>query len=430
MYCNNHAILVLMVYSLPLPAKLTDMELVKLALIREGKTPPDKRVALTPAQAAELMTRYPQLKIIVERSEIRAIPDSEYAAAGIEVMDDVSDADIMVGVKEVNIEDLVPSKTYLFFSHTFKKQPYNRDLLRAILDKNIRLIDYEVLTYPEGGRVLGFGRYAGIVGAYNSFLAYGKKTGLYSLKPAHLCRDRKEVEEELKKVQLEPDFKLVLTGRGRVGMGAREMITLLDIMEVNHNDFLSQEFEGPVFTHLSTGDYNARKDGGAFERLHFYSHAQEYKSTFLDYAKRANMFIAGHYWSSEAPFIFSRQDAKDPDVRLKVVGDISCDIDGPIASTIRPSTVAEPHYGYDPISESETDFMNPNAIGVMAVDNLPCELPKDAAEDFGSELMEKVIPPLLGEDEDRIIWRGTQTLLSGKLTPHFAYLQDYVEGKE
>lgn len=406
------------------------MELVKLALIREGKMPPDKRVALTPKQSAELMNRYPQLKIVVQRSSVRGIPDSDYVAAGVEVVDDISDADIMVGVKEVNIEDLIPNKTYLFFSHTFKKQPYNRKLLRAILEKNIRLIDYEVLTYPEGGRVIGFGRYAGIVGAYNSFLAYGKKTGRYTLKPAHLCRDRKEVEQELLKVQLEPGFKLVLTGRGRVGMGAREIITLLDITEVNHNDFLSREFEGPVFTHLSTGDYNARKDGGEFERLHFYSHAQEYKSTFLAYAKRADMFIAGHYWSSGSPFIFSREDAKDPNVTLKVVGDISCDIDGPIASTIRPSTIAEPHYGYDPQTESETDFMNPNAIGVMAVDNLPCELPRDASADFGSELMEKVIPPLLGQDEDKIIWRGTQTLLSGKLAPHFAYLQDYVDGEK
>lgn len=405
------------------------MELVKLALLREGKMPPDKRVALTPKQSAELMSRHPQLKVVAQSSAIRAFRDSDYVAAGVEVVDDISDADIMVGVKEVNIDDLIPNKTYFFFSHTFKKQPYNRDLLRAILEKNIRLIDYEVLTYPEGGRVLGFGRYAGIVGAYNSFVAYGKKTNEYELKPAHLCRDRKEVEQELQKVQFSPNFKMVMTGKGRVGMGIREIVELIDIQEVNHNDFLNHSFEGPVFTHIDVQHYNEHKEGKDFERRHYFGHSSEYRSTFLKYAQCADLFIAGHYWATGAPFLFTREDAKDPAFSLKVVGDVSCDIDGPVASTLRASTIAEPHYGYNPQTESETDFMDPKSIGVMAVDNLPCELPKDASEDFGSELMEKVIPPLLGQDEDKIIWRGTQTLLSGKLAPHFAYLQNYVDGK-
>lgn len=406
------------------------MDIVKVALIKEGKVPPDKRVALTPTHCANLMEQFPQLKIIAQSSNIRAIADSEYVAAGIEVREDVSDCNIMIGVKEVNIEDLIPSKTYLFFSHTFKKQPYNRDLLRAILNKKIRLIDYEVLTYPNGGRVLGFGRYAGIVGAYNSLLAYGKKTGLYNLKPAHQCYDREEVEQELKKVKLHDDFKLVMTGKGRVGAGAREIISLIDIREVNHDDFLKQDFPHPVFTHLDVEHYNAHKVGKPFERKHLFAFANEYKSTFAPYTHRADLYIACHYWSSEAPFLFTREDAKDPQFSLKVVGDISCDIDGPVASTLRPSTIADPLYGYDPQSESEVDFMQPNAIGVMAVDNLPCELPRDASQDFGEELSEKVMPHLLGEDTEKIIWRATQTLLSGELSPHFNYLQDYVEGKE
>jgi alanine dehydrogenase len=407
------------------------MDIVKVALIKEGKVPPDKRVALTPVQCVTLMQRYPNLKIVVQRSAIRAITDSEYAAHGIELRDEVSDCHVLVGVKEVNIADLIPEKTYLFFSHTFKKQPYNRELLRAILSRRIRLIDYEVLTYPNGGRVIGFGRYAGIVGAYNTMRAYGLKSGRYSLKPAHQCHDRKEVEQELLKVTLPDDFRLVMTGMGRVGMGAREIVDLLDIEQVNHEDFLNVDYGRPVFTHIDVQDYHRHKDPSVgFDRKHFFAYPDEYISTFPRYAHRAEVYIACHYWSSKAPFLFTRKDAKDPGFRLKVVGDISCDIDGPVASTIRPSTIADPLYGYDPLSERETDFMNPDAIGVMAIDNLPCELPRDASEDFGQELMEKVFPHLLGSDEDKIIWRATQTLFSGELAPHFAYLQDYVNGTE
>src|SRR5690554_2149323 len=406
------------------------MEPVKVALIREGKNPPDKRVALTPDQCVQLMQQFPQLTIIAQTSGVRAIPDSAYVAAGIEVREDISDADIMIGVKEVNIEDLVANKTYLFFSHTFKKQPYNRKLLRAILNKKIRLIDYEVLKYPAGGRVIGFGRYAGIVGAYNSLLAYGLKTNRYNLKPAHQCADRKEVEEELKKVKLHPDFKLVMTGVGRVGMGAREIIDQLGIQQVNHNDFLSVEYDHPVFTHIDVQHYNEHNDGKPFDRKHFFAFPGEYHSIFSRYMHVSHLFLACHYWSAGAPFLFTRQDVKDPQVKLRVVGDVSCDIDGPVASTLRPSTIAEPLYGYHPETESEVDFMDPRAIGVMAIDNLPCELPKDASEDFGREMVEKVMPHLLGNDEEKIIWRGTQTLLSGELAPHFNYLHDYVTGKE
>ena len=406
------------------------MELTKVALIKEGKVPPDKRVALTPQQCVYLTERFPQLRIVVQKSEIRAIPDSDYAAAGIDVASDISDADIMIGVKEVNIDDLIPRKTYLFFSHTYKKQPYNRELLRAILEKSIRLVDYEVMTYPDGGRVLGFGRYAGIVGAYNTLLAYGEKTGRYTLKPAHECEDRREVECELEKVKVNPDFRMVITGKGRVGAGAREIIDQLDIREVNHADYLESEFNYPVFTHIDVGEYNTHKEGKPFDRKHFFAYPEEYRSAFLPFAHRSDVYIACHYWSAKAPFLFTREDAKDPNFSLKVVGDISCDINGPVASTIRPSTIAEPLYGYNPNTEQEVDFLEKGAIGVMAVDNLPCELPKDASEDFGQELKEKVIPPLIGEDVDKIIWRATETLNNGTLAPHFAYLQEYVDGKD
>lgn len=406
------------------------MEKIKIGLIREGKVPPDHRVPLTPKQCKSIQTIYPNVEIVVQPSPVRAYKDEEYTAEGIRLNENLSECDIIMGVKEVNIEDLIPNKTFIFFSHTIKKQPYNRNLLRAILEKKIRLIDYEVIKNKQNKRIIGFGRYAGIVGTYNAFLAYGLKKGLYELKRANKCRDRKEMESEMAKIQLPSDTKIVLTGFGRVGHGAREVIDLLPIKEVSPEEFLSQKFSEPVFTQLEVEDYYGRIDGKPFVKSEFYSNPELYKSTFSRFLKESDLYIPCHFWSNKSPFIITKDDLRMPDLRLSVVADISCDIAGPIASTIRSSKIADPIYGYNPITESEDDFMKPGNIAVMAVDNLPCELPLDASEDFGNELMRQVLPVLLKEDPDNIIQRATETTFEGRLSDNFSYLQDYVDGKE
>ncbi len=406
------------------------MEKINIGVVREGKVPPDKRVPLTPEQCIKLQTIYPNVKVVVQPSPIRAFKDHEYSDLGIELNEDLTGCDILIGVKEVNIEDLIPNKKYLFFSHTFKKQPYNRELLRAILDKQIQLIDYEVLKNKSNRRIIGFGRYAGIVGCYNGFLTYGLKHNLYTLKPANECVNRKEVEEELKKVVLPKNTKIVLTGFGRVGHGAREIMALLPIKEVSPEEFLSGDFDEPVFAHLEVEDYYAAKDGSPFNKSVFYKEPELFNATFNRYLSKSDMYIPCHYWSAKADFIFTREDLKADDVRLSVVADISCDIDGPVPCTIRSSKIADPIYGYDPIEEEETDFRADNAIAVMAVDNLPCELPLDASDDFGSELIKEVFPALLKDDKDAIIARGSQTTLNGELSSFFGYLDAYVAGKE
>ncbi|NEN23362.1 alanine dehydrogenase [Cryomorpha ignava] len=402
--------------------------MTKLGIIREGKTPPDKRVPLTPKQCRELLDTYSNLEIYVQPSPIRAFPDSEYEKEGIQLREDLSNCDILMGVKEVPLHMLIPSKKYMFFSHTFKEQPYNRNLLKAILEKNISLIDYEVLTSSSGKRLVGFGRYAGVVGCYNAMLAVGKKYGLFDLKPAHKCHNRKEVEEELKKVKLPSDFKIVITGNGRVAHGALEILNLLPIKKVSPEKYLKEKFVDPVFTQLSVSDYVKTKDGSKLVTNDFYNDPTPYESNFMRFAKESDLFIPCHYWDQDAPFLFSREDAKDIWFRIKVVADISCDIDGPVASTLRPSTISNPLYGYDPVAESETGFMNPRAIGVMAVDNLPCELPKDASEDFGRELIKNIFPELIGKKKSAVIQRATQTTLEGELAEDYKYLNDYVTG--
>lgn len=406
------------------------MKKIKIGLIREGKVPPDHRVPLTPKQCKSIQAIYPNVEIIVQPSPIRAYKDEEYVAEGICLNEDLSECDIILGVKEVKVEDLIPNKKYLFFSHTIKKQPYNRDLLRAILEKKIHLIDYETLKNKQNKRIIGFGRYAGIVGTYNAFRTLGLKKGLYDLKPAYQCKDRKEMEAEMDKIKLPSNVKIVLTGGGRVGHGAREIIDILPIKEVTPEEFLNNEFSEPVFTHLEVEDYYGRKDGKEFDKSEFYSNPELYKSTFNRFLSEADVYIPCHFWSNKSPFIITNEDLRKSDLRLSVVADISCDIKGPIASTIRPSKIADPIYGYNPITQQEDDFKKDGVIAVMAVDNLPCELPLDASEDFGNELLRYVLPVLLKEDPDNIIGRASETTSDGKLTENFKYLQPYVDGLE
>lgn len=400
---------------------------MKLGVIREGKNPPDKRVVLTPQQCQYIATNYPTIELKVQKSEIRKFKDEEYSALGIPVVDTVEDCDVLLGVKEVPINELIPNKKYLFFSHTFKEQPYNRNLLNAILEKNIQLIDWEVITNEKGKRLIAFGRYAGIVGCYNGFIGFGKKHGLYSLKRAHECEDRADMEAQIPNIQLPNDFKLVLTGKGRVAGGAIEVLDKIGLKKVSPEDFLEKSFNEPVYTQLGVEYYNKNKDGKPFNKKSFFNDPTQHESDFLRFAQVANMYIACHYWDSRAPFIFSREDLRDENWKISIVADVSCDIDCAVASTIRPSTIADPFYGYNKQTEAEDDFMKEEVVGVMAVDNLPCELPKDASVDFGQMFIDHVLEPLTGNDPHDIIWRASETK-DGKLTPHFAYLEDYIAG--
>ncbi|MCC5918876.1 MAG: alanine dehydrogenase [Cryomorphaceae bacterium] len=400
-----------------------------IGIIREGKTPPDKRVPFTPEQLVEFKDKF-DVDIIVEPSPIRAYPDDEYRKLGIEVSADLSNCDVLMGVKEVPMDQLIPDKTYFFFSHTIKEQPYNRELLRKILQKNIRLIDYEVLTKPSGVRLVGFGRYAGIVGAYNGILAWGKYSKTYDLKPANQCYDRTELNEQLKSVRLPPSFKIVLTGTGRVSKGAQEVLDDLGIEKVSPLEFLDRDYNAPVYTVLEVNHYFFRADNKPFDKAAFYQNPVGHLARFKPFANSSDMYIPCHFWDSRSPFIFTNDDARHAKNRIKIVADVSCDIDGPICSTKRPSTIDKPLYGYDPITHSEVPFGQPGSIGVMAVDNLPCELPRDASRDFGAELMENVMPALLGDDPTEIISRASITDGAGKLGPHFTHLKNYVEHED
>jgi len=401
---------------------------MKFAIIKERKNPPDRRVVFSPGKLKEFQDQFPLSEIKVENSNIRIFADEKYKELGFEVSEDISDCEVLFGVKEVPISALIPNKKYFFFSHTIKKQPYNRKLLQAILEKNIELFDHETIIKENGARLIGFGRYAGIVGAYNGFRAIGITKETFNLPKAETLENQQELISELKKINVS-NIKILLTGSGKVAYGAKEMLDAMKIKMVSINDYITKTFSESVYCFLDVLDYNKRKDGKVIDNYDFYNNPEEYESDFMRFANVADFFIAGHFYGNGAPYLFTREDAKSEDFNIKYVADISCDVDGPVASTLRASTIANPFYGYNPKTESEVDFKDKNAIVVMAVDNLPCELPQDASEGFGEMFLENVIPAFFNNDKYGVLERAKMTE-NGKLTARFSYLQDYVDGKE
>lgn len=399
------------------------MQKIKIGVLREEKNPPDKRVPLTPLICSDLVVKNSNLEIVVQPSKVRCYSDDEYTAFGVPLQEDLSDCDILMGVKEVPVEKLMPGKKYFFFSHTIKKQSHNQKLMKALIEKKVQMIDYETLTDKNHNRIIGFGRYAGVVGAYNGILGYGLKYDLFRIKPAHLCRDRAEMEEELKRVKL-PNIKIALTGGGRVANGAIETLSALRIRKVTPEEFLMMSFREPVYCQLNPRDYVERPNDHNFDLNDFFTHPEHFVSKFPAFTKVTDLFISAHYWDPRSPKMFTAEDIKAKDFHISVIADITCDMDGSVPSTIRSSTITQPFYGYNMRTDKEDLPFNKETICVMAVDNLPCELPRDASDDFGKDLTERVLPNILGEDVDQVIERAS-ICKNGKLGVTFEYLSDY-----
>lgn len=398
---------------------------IKIGLITEGKTPPDKRVAFTPAQVEEIHQLFPHVKVVCQRSNARCFQDEEYKNAGAEIVDSIDDCDILFGIKEVPIANLISNKTYLFFSHTIKKQPYNRNLLKAVLEKNITLIDYEALKDSQGNRLVAFGRYAGIVGAYNALWTYGKRYNTFLLRRAFECFDINDLKIELRKVKLSP-IKIILTGGGRVAKGAMETLDTAGIRKVNVDEFLNKEFKEAVYVQLSSSDYHLHHAAAHFNRNEFHLHPENYTSDFEKFTKVADVLIAGAYWNPKAPKLFESENISRSNFKVKIIADITCDINGSIPSTKRASTILDPIYDYDFVSDKiYPEFAHDAYVTVMAIDNLPCELPRSSSEEFGRDLIDRILNPLILGKPEGVIERAI-VAKEKSLTPNFDYLTDYV----
>ncbi|WP_101260110.1 NAD(P)-dependent oxidoreductase [Labilibaculum filiforme] len=402
---------------------------IRIGVLRETKNPPDRRVAIPPVTGLQILNKYPHVSIYIQPSDIRCFTDSEYREQGYFLTDDLRDCDILIGVKEVAIPTLIPNKTYLFFSHTAKEQLYNRELLQQIINRNITLIDYEYLKNSKNKRLVAFGHWAGVVGAYKALRARGVRTDFFDLPPASACKDMEEMYMHLKKISLKP-IKILLTGGGRVAMGAMQTLRVLNLKEVTPTQFLHENFNEPVVCRIDPEHYVERIDGAVFSVQDFYENPTLYRSTFKPFTKVTDLFIACHYWDPKSPKFLKPEDYKEEDFKISVIADVSCDLNGPIASTLRASTIASSFYGYERFTEEETiPFIDKRNVTVMAVDNLPGELPRDSSIDFGEALYQNVYDYLFGEDPDGVVERAT-IAKGGQLTAHFAYLQAYLEGED
>jgi alanine dehydrogenase len=397
---------------------------MKIGIIKEYKSPPDKRVVFSPKKCVETLQKFPQVEFFVEKSDIRCFSDLEYEEMGLKVVTDLSNCDVLIGVKEVPIEKLIENKKYFFFSHTIKKQPYNKKLLQQIIKKNIELFDHETIVDNNNNRLIGFGYYAGVIGAYNGLRAYGLKNHTFSIPKAIDLKDRQEFNSILKSLSI-PNMKILLTGKGRVGSGTKEVLDFLKIKEVSAQDFINENYNESVYVNIDVLDYNY-SDSIENTVSNFYNYPEKFRSTFSKFLSVSDIYFAGHYHNPKAPKLITLDDIKNPDFNVQVIADISCDIDGPIASTIRPSTIENPTYGFHKEKLVECDFLDKNALAVMAVDNLPCELPRDSSEMFGEMFLKYVIPSFFNNDQENILMNSKITS-EGSLTDRFAYLSDYIQ---
>lgn len=368
------------------------------------------------------------MEIFVQPCNYRCYSDDEYRYHGIEIKEDLGDCDILLGIKEVNISYLIPGKTYFIFSHTVKRQPHNRKLLQEILSKKVRLIDWELLTDERHKRLIAFGRWAGIVGAYHALRMIGLKYHTFSIKQMSECHNFAGAQREFSKLKL-PPLKLVLTGTGRVSNGAAFLLDLVHIKKVSPYNFCYNEFDEIVYTQLGSGDMYHREGAEKFDRDDYHAHPELYKSNFYPFTRSADVMLNGIYWDKRIPVFFTKEQMKEKDFRIRIISDITCDIapNSSIPSTVMASSIEEPYYGYDAQNEKLIRPFTDDSIDVMAVDNLPNELPRDASEDFGNMLMSRVLPELKNENS-KILYRAT-IAMNGRLNQPYEYLADYVSVK-
>jgi alanine dehydrogenase len=398
--------------------------MLKIALIREGKTPPDNRVALTPAQCKWLIMNSPDTRILVQPSPSRCFPDKDYAQAGATITETIEHAEVLLGIKEVPKEQLIPNKKYLFFSHTKKAQPHNKPLMLEMVKKNITLIDYECLTHEDGQRIIGFGFFAGIVGAHNGMMAFGKRTGLFHLSRVKDVRDYRQLIHTYFGLKI-PPIKIAVTGSGRVAHGILEIMNLMGIHEVEPFDYLHKSYEYPVYVHLKGRDLYERKDDGTYNRQNFHQFPNEYRCSFSPYIKHTDILMNGVYWDKGIAPLFSAEEFQSAEFKIQTIADITNDEGGSVPINKGDSSIEDPVYGVDKITLEKTDAYHTNGVDIIAVGNLPNELPRDASRYFGEQLIKYILEDLT-KGSSPIIERAT-ILKHGKLTEQYMYLEDYVK---
>jgi len=405
------------------------ISIIKEARVDESRTP------FIPNQIQTLISNFSNLKILVQPSKNRCFKDEDYSKAGAKIEEDISQSDIIFGIKEVEISKLIENKTYLFFSHTSKIQNdssqstqnaaiiYKKTLLREVLKKKVTLIDYENIRDKSMNayRYLGFGRFAGIVGCYNTLNLYLKLQKKKLLPRAFEINNYKKIQKLLSKQNF-IKLKILQTGKGNVAKGSMEILKYANVKQISLNDYLNKKYDEAVFCNISFTEHVERNDGKDSSYQDFILNPHEYRSKAINYLHSTDMLITGHYWNPKFPKLFSLNQINEFK-NLKIIGDITCDINGSIPTTIRSTSIAKPYYSFDINSMKEINLSN-KGIAVMAVDNLPSELPCESSEEFGHSIMSEVLPYLINKDDGRI--NRATTTSKGKLCSSFSYLENFI----
>lgn len=396
--------------------------MLKIGLIKEGKVPSDNRVALTPDQCKWLTNTFDDIQIIVESSANRCYSDKEYTEAGIEISTDLTPCNLILGIKEIPLEQLLYNKKYLFFSHTKKKQPYNRVLMQEMVRKKVTLIDYECLAHNDGQRIIGFGFFAGIVGAHNGIMAFGNRTGAFNLNRVFHVKGYQELVHTYFGLKL-PPIKIAVTGSGRVAHGIAEVMNLMDVQEVDPEEYLCKKFDYPVYVKLKGADLYRHTITQKYNRDHFHIYPMEYECLFKQYCAETDILMNGVYWNKDIPPLFTMDNMKAKNFRLVTIADITDDKYGSVPCNLGDAIIEDPVYGVDKISGKKIAAYSKFGVDIMAVGNLPNELPRDASRYFGEQLIKYVINDIrIGGSS---IIDAATILDKGVLTSHFSYLKDY-----
>ncbi len=431
-----------------------------IGIRRETKDDLERRAPISPDQVKELVEKN-NLKVIVQPASQRKYTDEQYRNAGAILQEDLSECNIIFGVKEVPIPDLIPNKPFVFFSHTIKGQQYNMPLLKSILDQNITLIDYEPVTNEQGKRIIFFGRFAGIAGMIDSLWILGQRlkyegynTPFERIKQAVEYETLEEAENEISAVGKEiaenglPDELTPLitgfTGRGNVSKGAQKIYELLPVEKISPGELIDLVESGnysnrKVYScEFYSPDLYCRKDGAEFNREDFYKHPDLYKSQFEKYIPYLTVLINGIYWEPEFDRLVTKQFItesykQNKKLSLKVIGDITCDIAGSIELTQKATRYDNPCYVFNPEDQKIYDGWEGSGPVILAVDKLPTEIPREATTSFGAALL-PFVPKLAGTDFSKEFdeldlpeeFRGAVIAHRGKLTPKYEYLYEHI----
>ncbi|MDY7110532.1 MAG: bifunctional lysine ketoglutarate reductase /saccharopine dehydrogenase family protein [Planctomycetota bacterium] len=431
--------------------------MARIGIRHEDKSRWEARAPLTPA-AVQRLIREEGVAFTVQQSPTRAFTEAPYEQAGAAIAADLGDCPVIMGVKEIPPEKFEPHKTYVFFSHTIKGQPENMPMLRRLMELKGQLIDYEKIVDEQGRRLVFFGRFAGLAGMIDTLWALGQRlrhegiaTPFETIRPAHEYSDLEEARRAIRAAgeaiaadglpeALRP-FICGFAGYGQVSQGAQEIFDLLPVEEIAPQDLHEAEPAANVCGKVVFREEDMVKridDAAPFDLQEYYDEPDKYRAAFFPHAKHLSVLVNCIYWEPKYPRMITREQFaelySDPQPRLRVVGDITCDIDGSVACTTRATDPSNPVYVYDPKTGETEDGVAGRGPVVLAVDFLPCELPVDASEAFSEALLPFIGPlaradlsaPLADSGLPPELVRAT-IVYHGALTEPYQYLEEFVK---